>query len=127
MADVKRIDIAEFRALGFLQEVNRRFFHPHGLALEISVEPCSCDGGHIEDGPSGATYSIVCPQCNGTEKVERLGGIWDYREDPEGIIFSDDMIDPEKIAVVVAEMEKHRAHREALFGTGIIQPPGARP
>ena len=35
--DIKRIDIAEFRRLGLLQEANRRFFHPLGLALEVTI------------------------------------------------------------------------------------------
>ncbi len=58
--EVKRIDIKEFRENGYLQELNRRFLHPLGLALEI------------------ITYE------NG---VETLGGIWDYREDEEGIYY----------------------------------------
>ncbi len=57
---MKRIDIAEFRDRGFLQEANRRFFHPLGLALEVIVE---------KDG--------TCT----------LGGVWDYRDDPEGMFF----------------------------------------
>ena len=61
MGDIKRIDIAEFRREGYLQEVNRRFLHPLGLALEVVVD---------EDG------------------TERLGGVWDYREDPEGITYA---------------------------------------
>lgn len=52
----------EFQEFGLLQEVNRRFLHPMGLALEIIVE---------EDGSA------------------RFGEVWDYRDDPEGIIFSD--------------------------------------
>ena len=60
MSDIKRMDITEFRELGFLQEVNRRFLHPLGLALEVVLEP---------DG------------------TEHLGGVWDYRDDPEGMIF----------------------------------------
>jgi hypothetical protein len=35
--DIKRIDIADFRAAGYL-EANRLFFHPLGLALEVVVE-----------------------------------------------------------------------------------------
>lgn len=60
--NIKRMDIGEFREFGFLQEVNRLFFHPLGLALEIVIE---------EDG------------------TEHLGGIWDYRDDPEGLIYGD--------------------------------------
>lgn len=89
---VKRMSIAEFRELGFLQEANRLFFHPRGLALEV-----------VTDDETGATM--------------RLGGIWDYREDPEGITYSDDMIDPEKIERVQAELERHRPTREEMFGS----------
>jgi hypothetical protein len=62
MSDIKRIDIAEFRRLGYLQELNRQFLHPLGLALEVVVE---------DDGS------------------EYLGGVWDYRDDPEGMCFGD--------------------------------------
>ena len=54
---IKKIDISEFRKLGYLQEVNRRFFHPLGLALEVVIN----------------------------DNNETLGGIWDFRDDPEGI------------------------------------------
>jgi hypothetical protein len=59
MSDVKKIDIEEFRNFGFLQEVNRQFFHPLGLALE--VDPIK---------------NIIV-------------GIWDCRDDPEGIYYND--------------------------------------
>lgn len=59
--NIKRIDIKEFREKGYLQEVNRNFFHPLGLALEIIIN---------EDGS------------------EQLGGLWDYREDEEGIYYN---------------------------------------
>lgn len=61
MNDIKRIDIKEFREKGYLQELNRNFLHPLGLALEV-----------FEDE-------------NGSEQ---LGGIWDYREDKEGIYYN---------------------------------------
>jgi hypothetical protein len=67
--EIKRIDIKDFRDAGFLQEVNRQFFHPLGLALEIIID---------EEG----SY--------------KLGGVWDYREDPEGMFFVDGMISKDK-------------------------------
>ena len=60
MDQIKRMSIKEFREEGFLQEANRKFFHPLGLALEVIIE---------DDG------------------TERLGGIWDYREDKEGMFY----------------------------------------
>ena len=69
--DIKRIDIKEFREQGFLQEVNRKFFHPLGLALEVIIDD---DTGE-----------------------EKLGGVWDYRDDPEGMFFGAGVINDEKI------------------------------
>ena len=46
---------------GLLFEINRRVLHPFGLALEAEVN---------EDGT-------------------RIGAVWDYRDDPEGLIFDD--------------------------------------
>lgn len=57
----RRMNIREFRERGYLQELNRRFLHPLGLALEVLIH---------DDG----TMS--------------LGGVWDYRDDPEGIRFA---------------------------------------
>ncbi len=95
MADeIKRIDIKEFRELGFLQEVNRQFFHPLGLALEVVIE---------DDG------------------TERLGGVWDYRDDPEGMGFGDGMIDPQKISNVEREKQSHATARDKMFGGAIQQ------
>ena len=59
----KTIDIKEFRSEGYLQEVNRRFFHPLGMALYINQD---------KDGN------------------ETLGGIFDSRDDPEGYRFGDE-------------------------------------
>ena len=58
---IKYLDISEFREFGLLQEINRTFFHPRGLALEVTLD----DVGN---------YSI--------------SGIQDLREDPEGMTFA---------------------------------------
>jgi len=54
------MDVEVFRKMGYLQELNRLFLHPLGLALSIIVE---------EDGK------------------EHFGEIWDYREAEEGIYY----------------------------------------
>ena len=56
--DIKKMTVKEFRKLGYLQELNRKFLHPLGLALEVSI---------------------------GDDNVESLSGIWDFRDDDEGI------------------------------------------
>lgn len=88
---MKHIDIKEFRELGFLQEANRLFFHLHGLALEVTVE---------DDGS------------------EHLSGVWDYRDDPEGIAFgsADYGNSAERAETVAAERAKHADYRKKWFG-----------
>lgn len=93
---VKRIDIAEFREKGYLQEANRQFFHPLGLALEILI---------YDDG-----------------KVT-LGGVWDYRDDPEGMFFGPDEINEDKAKHVADLRESKRTVREKEVGN-IVQPIG---
>ena len=56
------MDIKEFRKEGYLQEINRLFLHPMGLALEVKRDS---DGNEI------------------------LSGVWDCRHDNEGIAFTD--------------------------------------
>ena len=93
LSEVKRMPIKEFREYGFLQEVNRLFFHPLGLAL------------------------TVVKQDNGEE---RLGGIWDYRDDPEGMAFGDNP-DWDKMARVEELRVSKLNARQKSFGY-FIQP-----
>lgn len=85
---IKRMDIREFQEAGFLQEANRLFFHPLGLALEVTIS---------DDG----RYS--------------LGGIWDQRDVREGIIF-DRPPCGKKAREVWIERENHRLARIKLIG-----------
>lgn len=127
MSDINRIDIAEFRKLGFLQEANRQFFHPLGLALEVVVE----DECRICNGTGRGPVSSACERCEGSGKrpedqiVERLGGVWDYRDDPEGMVYGSGELDVDKIAAVAAERARHTDARIALLRANrIVQEPG---
>lgn len=82
MEDIKYMNIKDFRDKGFLQEVNRQFFHPLGLALEVAI-----------DDDSGA--------CS-------LGGIWDYRDDPEGMFFDNKVLKTEEASDKAEHIEKLR-------------------
>lgn len=99
-ADIKRMDMKEFVEKGFLQEVNRLFFHPRGLALSVDED--------FQGNPAS------------------FGPIWDYRDDPEGICFSEaTLANPatvEKAKSVDAELNAHREARLQLFGGVVIQP-----
>ncbi len=101
----KYMPVAEFRALGLLQEVNRRFLHPMGLALEVMLD--------LET------------------KEEVISGIWDFRDDPEGIVFAPGELESpeilEKVRKVNALIDAKRPYRSKIFG-GAIQPvPGLSP
>jgi hypothetical protein len=88
MDNVKKMDIKEFREMGLLAEVNRTFFHPLGLALEIVIK---------EDG------------------TEKLGGIWDYRNDPEGILYAKAAFPTDKIKAAQKFIkEKHEQRLKTL-------------
>jgi len=93
---MKKIEIKEFREKGYLQELNRRFLHPLGLALEIVID---------EEGN------------------EYLGGIWDYREDVEGIYYNISNSDKERKErflknknFIDSEFEKRKEIRTQMFG-----------
>lgn len=96
--NVKRMPIEEFHRLGYLQEVNRKFFHPLGLALEVVIE---------DDG------------------TQHLGGIWDFRDDPEGVnmlFFETDVPEAKEKAKRVADhWQAMEQTRMALKGY-MVQP-----
>lgn len=84
--EIKYMDIKEFRDGGFLQEANRMFFHPLGLALEVVID--------------GAGKEV-------------LGNIWDFRDDSEGLLYGDYVIDKNKaIQVEELRLSKVKARRK---------------
>lgn len=84
------MDLKEFREFGYLQEANRRFFHPLGLAL-----------GVVEEHLTGTRYLVV----------------QDHRGNQEGMIFAqDDPPEPEKYERVAEELVKRFAVRLDALG-----------
>ncbi len=96
-AAIPKLSVQQFVEMGLLQEVNRLFFHPRGLALTVRVE----QGQH------------------------RLGDIWDGRSDPEGFGYSRETLATpeaaEKAEAVAELMEPHATARQQSFG-GLVQP-----
>lgn len=86
--DVRWMDLNAFCDEGFLQEANRLFFHPHGLALAVEYD---------ED----------------TEQVTGIAGVWDYRDDPEGMIFGS--VDADKVRHVRLQRLVHYRTRAEMF------------
>lgn len=87
MDDRNRMDIKEFVGEGYLQEANRQFFHPLGLALEVQA-----------DDLTGAYY---------------LSGVWDYRKDPDGIYFGLNKSAEERIKKFTTNAQNIKAKKEA--------------
>jgi hypothetical protein len=92
--EMKYMDIKEFREKGFLQEANRLFFHPLGLALEVSI-----------DGDGNETF----------------GKIRDCRLDPEGIAFAEGVLEHIKTNIVESERLQHTDNRMERLGY-VVQP-----
>ena len=97
---IKRLTPEQFKDLGYLLDLNRRFLHPQGMALEVII-----------DEETGDTS---------------FGGVWDYRNDPEGIAFHQDdwilgKIDIERAAQIAEEEKVKRRKREEWLGY-VIQP-----
>jgi len=84
----EKMTIKDFIDLGLLQEVNRYFFHPRGLALCASFETGIPDPGKL----------IVL----------------DFLDEPGGVIF--DTVDPEKVKRVQALLSDRKEERKKLYG-----------
>lgn len=90
---VNYMPMGEFVSEGLLQELNRTFLHPVGLAMEITM----VDGTAV------------------------ISGIWDYRDDPEGMCFAEGTLRQLKFDQVQAERDRHADARRAIFGS-TVQP-----
>lgn len=91
------MDLQEFVDGGYLQEVNRSYLHLLGLALEV-----------VRDSETG--------------KVLRLGGIWDFRDDPEGLVFGPGEISMANYEKIRLELEEKRENREKNLGFWVQMP-----
>lgn len=124
---IKRMGAREFRDLGLLQEVNRLFLHPRGLALEVETDDDRC--GHV----FGDRQTCLSPRSsmrhdvdskNGEIRLaahefvplERYSSVWDSRDDPEGIMYDlSEPLDTAKAARVALMLDdKARARLEGL-------------
>lgn len=85
----------EFQSSGLLQEVNRQWFHPRGLALSVVVH---ADG------------------------TKQFGNVLDARDDYEGFVFSEGGLAGPAATAAVAAPVKGVARRESLGW--IVQPVG---
>lgn len=99
----KLLSIKDFTDLGYLQELNRQFLHPLGLALAVDV---------ADDG------------------IHTLVGVWDCRDDLEGIAFAAELANSAeagaKAARVLGQSIIRKPARQAALGY-VVQPLGDVP
>ena len=89
-SDIKYIDIGEFVEQGYLHETNRLVLHPTGLALEVQSYELA-----------GETYWFI-------------SGVWDARDDAEGMLFGE--VNQDKVKSVQDEADAHADERKAVLG-----------
>ena len=94
----KQMSLQEFRDTGLLQEINRKFLHPMGLSMYFDVY----DNGTIA-----------------------FGGIYDAREDPEGLYYADNepAFNKEKEESVSLMFNAKRVSRWNKLGYHVQQTP----
>lgn len=125
---IKYIDLKEFHDFGYLQEVNRQFLHIFGLALELRSYKAAeleriirhfladdVDDRTVEDVRQLLRHFGIAPS------IVSLGGVWDYRDDPEGIRYADGVIEPAKTERVWKERGRLALSRMEHLGY-IVQP-----
>lgn len=114
LGELPRMDLEELRDDGWLQEVNRQWFHPRGLALAVVTDT----------GWSERLWSWL------TRRPTRHLVVLDDRTDPEGWMFNYySGTDPEGPFGFIRRAQApnrawfaHRDARKELFGDAIIQP-----
>jgi hypothetical protein len=138
MSDIAHMDIAEFRELGYLQEVNRRVLHPLGLALEVTVMDRESDDSKMIEviapviQESLMQMNVSAEQAREAARLvvsklwprgsERISGVWDYRDDPEGVYFGAGELDVNKADRIEAILSQKLRRREEILGFGVQGP-----
>lgn len=99
------MSVKEFVSDGYLQEVNRRFFHPLGLALAVTIDR-DFENETLDEALDRADKYVI--------------DILDWRDDPEGVMFEDleefEILRGEKIQ---EKLDANLAYREEHLGFGI--------
>jgi hypothetical protein len=138
---IKHMPISEFRSDGYLQELNRLFLHPLGLALEVTVMDAETDdarlieqiapiiAGLLDDAKADADPEHAAREIARAivadfwpRGSEHISGVWDYRDDPEGMVYGAGEIDVNKADRIGVLLAHKLAEREGLLGFGVQGP-----
>lgn len=122
---IKHISIQDFSDQGYMAMVNRIALHPLGLALERSTgftyEQVKklvneiLGAGDSEDACEAIWEFVKYMKMDQTF----LSGVWDYRDDPEGMTYGPGMIDYNKEMRIEREWTLKEDARKALLGGNI--------
>lgn len=124
---MNRLPIETFVDEGYLQEVNRLLLHPLGLALEVSKVASEADEIKrvqlgleqlVEDGASAKEMAEALID-DLRPMVLHLSGIWDCRDDLEGIYFSDGVMSATKAIRIEGMLERALERRRQSLGYDI--------
>lgn len=139
MTDINYMDPNEFRDGGYLHEVNRLVLHPLGLALSVEAaleagveirmqaDDFETLKGELEgDLTLDRAKEIIAGLVANAEAIKPhqavgLGGIWDCRDDAEGIAFGDSLRSAEK-ARAIAELWLQRCAPRTCQRGYMVQP-----
>lgn len=134
MADeIKRMAIEEFVDAGYLQEVNRLWFHERGLALAVSTPLAESFESWLDDTTKILMENVEIVDSQMFERLriqveallrtlgfepgkKALGYIWDCREDPEGVRFGPGVLSREKAENVRRDRASRIARRHDHLG-----------
>lgn len=135
------LPVDQFRSLGLLHETNRLLLHPLGLALSVATGHGAVQltgpeivqlaefadvlkhlaGSAHTSAESDLLVSIV-ERAN--TPTERLGPIWDQRDDLGGITYGIDLLSPGHAAAVADDWSSRRADRLGRLGYIVQRAPG---
>jgi hypothetical protein len=99
----------EFQTEGYLHEVNRQLLHPLGLALEVYVPKKKLT---LRDRLRQTWRFWHRTKGDGGW----VGGVWDYRDDPEGMVYGEGLLNSEKARHIAALVKQRAPERVRLLG-----------
>lgn len=138
MEDIKKMSIHNFRELGYLRELNRRLLHRLGLALEVCYLDKDIYKNKITIDDFNDSLKVMKDKVKESDDFTQyekdilselltiskdgviFGRVWDYRDDPEGMIFAkiDDKAVKQGKDIELELAEKDRARRKE-FGFNV--------
>jgi hypothetical protein len=131
--EIKKMSVDEFVDVGYLQEVNRLWFHERGLALAVSRPVAESFESWLDETTQILMENVEIADSQMFERLRiqieallrtlgfepgkrALGYIWDCRDDPEGVRFGPGVLSREKAENVRRDRAARIAKRHDRLG-----------